>query len=136
VDAAGNGVFILNDASMLEVAADTGTAGKIQFLGPGGGTLTVDHVGLFGTNVGLANYAGPVLQNFGSVGDAIDLKDLAFAGATIDSYITHGVSTVIGVLQLHSGATLATLSLQDATLTGTSFQIASDGSGHVLLTHV
>lgn len=34
------------------------------------------------------------------------------------------------------GATLASLSFQQSSLTGAGFQLADDGSGHVLLTHV
>ncbi len=133
VDPAGSGLFILDDASLLRLAADTGTSHRIQFLGAGGATLAVDSVGLFGTNVGLGSYDGPLLQDFGGAGDAIDLRDLVFAGATIDGYTLQGG---VGLLQLHSGATLATLSFDNASLTGSGFQLANDGSGHVTLTHV
>ncbi len=121
------GLFVLTNASLLEVAADTAASTRISFLGASGDRLVVDFVGQFGTNVGLGTYAGPRLENFAAL-DTIDLKNLAFSGATIDSY-----TAATGLLQLHSGAAKATLLFDNATLGSGSFHLAADsGTGTVL----
>ena len=58
VNPASTGLFVLTNASILEVAADTGTGNKISFLGASGGKLIVDTVAQFGTNVGGTLYRG------------------------------------------------------------------------------
>ena len=63
VNPASTGLFVLTNASMLEVAADTGTGNKIGFLGASGDALVVDAVAQFGTNVGSVWYTGPKLEN-------------------------------------------------------------------------
>ncbi|MBS0643701.1 MAG: hypothetical protein JSS43_27890 [Proteobacteria bacterium] len=128
VAAASSGIFILNNAAVLEVAADTGNANRMSFIGSTS-RLIVDAVASFGTNVGQASYTGPLLQNFG-VGDAVDLKDLNFAGA-VQTY-----TAATGLMQLTSGATLATLRFDNATVSGPGvFQLSDDGTGHVRVTH-
>jgi hypothetical protein len=91
--------------------------------------LVIDAVAQLGTHVGQARYTGPLIENFGT-GGSIDLKNMGFAGATIDSY-----APVTGLLQLKNGPTLATLASQNASLGAGSFHIDDDGSGHVLVTH-
>jgi hypothetical protein len=129
VDPAGGGLFILNNNSLLEVAANTGT-GEMSFSGTSG-ELVVDHVGLFGTNVGADFYTGPLLAGFGGSHETIDLKDLGLGGLT-SNFVSFGAGA--GRLQLASGTTKATLlfhSLQG----GNTFHFADDGTGHVLVTH-
>jgi hypothetical protein len=132
VGAASTGVFNLNNGSDLEVAVDTGASNRMSFIGSSD-TLTIDSVAQFGSNVGLSTYAGPEMLNFG-VGDSIEMKGFAFAGASIDSY-----NAATGLLQLHSGAALATLMFQNSSLGAGSggidgFYISND-NGNVLLTH-
>jgi len=129
VGPASTGVFLLNNASLLEVAADTGNANRMSFIGPAGATLAVDAVASFGSNIGQPGYTGPLLQSFG-IGDQIDLKDFNFPGASITSY-----TPATGLLQLTSGGAKATLMFEDSSLGGGVFAIGNDGSGHVLLTH-
>ena len=127
VNVASNGLFILNNVSLLELAADTGASNAISFMGASGGTLVVDTVGQFGSKVGLGTYAGPKLENFATF-DVIDLKNLVFGTATIDSY-----SAATGLLQLQSGVTKATLLFDNATLGSGSFHLGPDtGTGTVL----
>jgi hypothetical protein len=127
VDPASTGVFLLNNSSVLDVAVDKGTSNKMSFIGTG--RLAVDAIAQFGNNIGTTSYTGPLLENFG-IGDAIQLKDLNFAGASIVSY-----TAASGLLQLANGATKSTLLFQDSTLGGTkAFHLGNDGGGHVLLT--
>jgi hypothetical protein len=128
VDPASTGLFTINTASLLEIAADTGAGNTMSFIG-GSGELAIDAVAQFGTHVGQASYTGPLIENFGT-GDSIDLKNMGFAGATIGSY-----APGTGLLQLKNGPTLATLEFQNASLGAGSFHIDDDGSGHVLVTH-
>ncbi len=114
---------------MLEVAADTGASNAISFLGTSDDRLVIDAVGQFGGNVGLGSYTGPKLENFATA-DAIDLKNLLFGTATIDSY-----TAATGLLQLHSGATKATLLFDNATLGSGSFHLGSDTGTGTVLTH-
>ena len=126
-------MFVLTNASLLEVAADTGGSNQIDFLGASGDKLVVDAVASFGTNVGTTSYTGPLLENFTGV-DTIDLKNLIFNSgtnvATIDSY-TSGT----GLLQLHSGTTKATLVFQNSSLGSGSFHLAADSGTGTLITH-
>ncbi len=126
VNAASTGLFVLNNLSLLEVAADVGAGNTIEFLGTG--ELTVDAVAQFGNNVGLTTYTGPLIEKFG-LGDSIDLKNLVSAGAT-DAY-----NSTTGLLQLTSGSTKATQAFQNASLGAGAFHIGSDSHGDVLLTH-
>jgi hypothetical protein len=129
INAASSGLFVLTNASLLEVAADTGGNNQISFLGTSGDKLLVDAVGSFGANVGLISYTGPTLENFGTA-NTIDLKNLLFSGATIDSY-----TASTGLLQLQSGSTKATLLFANATLGKGSFHLAADSGTGTLLTH-
>ena len=127
VNVASTGLFVLNNAALLELAADTGASNAISFLGASGDKLVVDTVGQLGSKVGLGAYTGPKLENFATI-DVIDLKDLVFGTATIDSY-----TAATGLLQLHSGATKATLLFDNATLGSGSFHLGPDtGIGTVL----
>ena len=120
---------MLTNASLLEVAADTAASSKISFLGTSGDTLVVDFVGQFGTNIGSSSYTGPKLENFGTL-DTVDLRNVVFIGATIDSYTT---AAAAGLLQLHSGTTKATLLFDNATVGTGSFHLAADsGTGTAL----
>src|SRR5262249_15724662 len=120
INPASTGLFVLTSAALLEVAADIGAGNQISFLGASGDRLVIDAAGQFGGNVGLGAYTGAKLENF-ATGDAIDLKNLVFSTATIDSY-----GTVTGLLQLHSGATKATLLFDNATLGAGSFHLGPD----------
>ena len=129
IDPSSFGLFSLTSASVLEVGGDTGADSQVSFLAADD-RLVVDAVGQFGGNVGLGSYSGPELENF-SASDAIDLKDLVFAGATINSF-----TPASGLLQLHSGATKATLFFDlDATLNSGSFKLSADSGTGTLLTH-
>ena len=137
VNPGSTGLFVLTNASLMEVKADTGVNNKISFLGASGDKLVVDAVANFGTNVGSPSYSGPLLKGFSNTVDKVDLKNLIFNSgtnvATIDSYT---VTSGIGLLQLNSGTTKATLAFNNAdiSLSG-SFHIANDGSGGTLITH-
>jgi hypothetical protein len=127
VNPASTGLFVLTNAALLEVAADTGASNQISFLGTSGDKLVIDVVGQFGGNVGLGTYTGPKLENFATA-DAVDLKNLVFATATSDGY-----TAATGLLQLHSGAAKATLLFDNATLGSGSFHLGPDsGTGSVL----
>ncbi len=128
VDAASSGVFQLNAASVLEVAADQGVVDKISLLGAS--ELIIDAAAKFGLNAGTPAYTGPLLQNFG-VGDQILLKDLAPAG------LTAVYSATTGLLQVSNGSTnVATLAFDKASLGAGTFHIGDDGHGHALLTMI
>jgi hypothetical protein len=129
VNASSTGLFLLTNASLLEVAADTGGSNQVSFLGASGDKLVVDAASLFGSNVGSTSYTGPLLENFAAV-DTIDLKNLVFSGATIDSY-TSGT----GLLRLHSGSTKATLLFQNSSLGSGSFHLSADSGTGTLITH-
>jgi hypothetical protein len=127
VSAASNGIFQLNNASVLEVLADQGTANQMQFLAPS--ELIIDQAAAFGVNVGKASYHGPLIENFGPTA-TIDLKDVALAGAVLN------YSTASGLLQItEGGAGVATLAFQTSSLGSGVFHPGDDGSGHLLLTH-
>ena len=128
VDPASSGLFAINTASLLEIAADTGTTNTMRFIGSSG-ELAIDAVAQFGTHVGQASYTGPLIENFGA-GGSIDLKNMGFAGAIIDNY-----APGTGLLQLRNGAVVATLAFQNSSLGAGSFHIDDDGSGHVLVSH-
>jgi hypothetical protein len=120
-------VFQIGNNATLEVAADTGSQSQISFLAAGG--LVIDRAASFGTNVGTPSYAGPQLQHFVS-GDTIDLKDFSFAGATLN------FDPTAGLLQLaNSSSQAASLSFQTSSLGPGTFQLASDGTSGVLITH-
>ncbi len=125
VDPTSAGIFLLNDSSVLNIAVDKGGNHGMSFIGAS--RLEVAAAGSFGTNVGLATYQGPRMFQFGA-GDSINLKDFNFAGAVIDSY-----TSATGLLQIHSGATKASLMFENASLGAGSFQMLNDGDGHVLL---
>jgi hypothetical protein len=118
------GTFLLAGGSSLGVESALGIASKIRFTA--GSDLVVDNFGLFGVNVGMSNYAGPLLEKFG--GATVDLKDFSLAGLSS--------SFSAGLLQLtNSAAQLATLKFQTASLGAGTFHFATDGSGGVLITH-
>jgi hypothetical protein len=112
---------------VLEVAADKGAADKMKFVTPS--RLIVDAVANFGSNVGGTLYTGPLIESFATL-DTIDLKNLAFGGAAIDSY-----TPATGLLQLHSGATKATLLFQNTSLGAGSFHLGPDSGTGTLITH-
>ena len=120
---------MLTNVSLLEIGADTGANNKISFLGASGDRLVVDAAAQFGTNVGLGTYTGPKLENFATL-DTVDLKNLVFSGATIDSY-----TAATGLLQLHSGSAKATLLFDNATLGSGSFHLAPDTGTGTAITH-
>ncbi len=128
VDPTSSGVFVLDAASVLEIAADQGAADTMKFLGAGAG-LIIDDAGKFGLNVGTSAYTGPLVQNFGS-GNQIVLKDLAPTG------LTPLYDATTGILQVSNGSTnVATLAFANASLGTGSFHLAGDEHGHALVTH-
>ena len=128
IDPTSSGVFLLNGGASLEVAAALGTATRFSFAT--GSKLTVDAAGSFGTGVGTSGYAGPNLQNFAS-GDTIDLLNFGNAGSSF----TYNAGS--GLLQLNNGAAQsASLDFQTSSLSGSSFQLASDGGNGTLVTRV
>lgn len=125
VDPDSTGIFQLVGASTLEVAAALGTNMKIGF--DTGSDLVVDDFGLFGTNVGAANYVGPLLKNFG--GATVDLANFNPAGLNMSL-------SKSGVLRLTDSASrIATLDFQVTSLGAGTFHFQSDGGTGVLITH-
>ncbi|MBV8449684.1 MAG: hypothetical protein JO124_17035 [Hyphomicrobiales bacterium] len=126
VNPASTGLFQLQSGASLEVAADTGTQTQINFLSSS--KLIADNASSFGTNVGTASYAGPLLENFVN-GDTIDLKSFSSSG------VTFAYNATTGVLQLSNGSSQhASLAFQAATLGSSSFQASSDGAGGTFIT--
>ena len=130
VDPSSTGVFQLMTKASLEIAAILGGGLKIQFLGSAPtNELIIDSAANFGTHVGTASYAGPLLENF-TAGDVIDLKGIASAGLGL------AYSAASGDLQITSGGNaLATLAFQNSTLSTGAFHEATDGAGGTLITH-
>ncbi len=126
IDPASSGTFELNASSVLEIAADQGTADTMSFLGPS--ELIIDDVGKFGLNVGTSAYTGPLVENFAS-GDTILLKNLLPAG------LAPLYNPATGILQITNGATsFASLAFDNATLGAGTFELAGDGLGDTVLT--
>jgi hypothetical protein len=127
VDPLSNGLFQINANSLLEIAANTGAADRMKFLGAG--KLTIDAAAQFGAHVGTTTYAGPLIESFVN-GDKIDLKDVLLTGALL-SY-----TSATGLLHItQGGAGVATLAFETSSLGAGSFHAANDGTGHLLLTH-
>ena len=103
----------------LEVASAPGTASPISFLGAS--KLIIDSAAAFGSGVGGASYAGPLLEDFVS-GDTIDIKNVSATNATS----TYNATT--GLLQIVSGSQTATLDFQNSTLGSSAFSLTSDGA--------
>ena len=109
----------------LEVASAPANASPMSFLG--NSTLIIDNAATFGTNVGSASYAGPLLESFGA-GDTVDIKNFSAGGASL----TYNSST--GLLQIANGSQTASLDFQTSTLGSGTFNLASDGGTGLLLT--
>jgi hypothetical protein len=114
----------------LEVAAMTGSSASIQFLNGANATLAIDRALAFGVAGGGTTYSGPLLRNF-HAGDAIDMKDVLFAGAGLS------FSASTGLLQVSDAALriVGTLRFATATLGSGEFHAGDDGHGFLLLTH-
>ena len=97
VDPASTGIFKLDASSVLEVLADKGSSGKIQFyrylL-----ELIVDKAANFGTNVGKTTYNGPLIQTSYRRVIQSGLKDIAASGRT------SRLHRPTGLLQINDGA--------------------------------
>ncbi len=102
----------------LEIASAPSTASPISFLGAS--KLIIDSAAAFGSGVGGASYAGPLLEDFVS-GDTIDIKNVSATNATS----TYNATT--GLLQIVSGSQTATLDFQNSTLGSSAFSLTSDG---------
>jgi hypothetical protein len=127
VDPNSTGLFELGSGSTSEFAADVGTQNQMMFLT--NSKLVIDNAASFGINVGTSSYAGPQLQDF-SAGDTIDLRNFSPSGATLN------FNSSTGLLQVTDTANqAASLSFQTSSLGSGAFQIASDGSSGVLITH-
>jgi hypothetical protein len=126
VDPASSGVFALSTGALLRIAADAGTADRMQFLGSA--ELVVENAAQFGTHIGMASYAGPLIEDFGR-GDSIDLRDIGAAGATMD------FTAATGQLQIASGTSPASLLFDTASLGAGAFHPRDDGTGHLLVTY-
>jgi len=124
IDPGSSGLFQLGSGAMLEVAAATGAASRIDFQGSTS-ELIIDNAALFGTNVGTASYAGPQLQQF-APGDTIDLKNFSSTGVTLN------YNPLTGVLQVSNSANqVASLDFQTS---GGSFAATSDGGSGIFIT--
>jgi hypothetical protein len=127
IDPGSIGVFQLDAAAMLEVAADTGSQTQINFLGSS--ELVIDRAALFGTNIGTSAYTGPQLQDF-AAGDTIDIKNFGTAGATLN------YDGSAGLLQVSNSANQqASLSFQSSSLGNGIFHDTGDGATGILITH-
>jgi hypothetical protein len=127
VDPLSNGLFQINANSLLEIAANTGAADRMKFLGAG--KLTIDAAAQFGAHVGTTTYAGPLIESFVN-GDKIDLKDVLLPVAVLN------YTSATGLLHItQGGAGVATLAFETSSLGAGSFHAANDGTGHLLLTH-
>ena len=80
IDPSSTGVFDLENAGTLEVAAALGSGAQIAFLGSA--EAIIDAAAQFGANVGQSNYAGSLFDDF-AAGDSIDLKDVASTGVSL-----------------------------------------------------
>jgi hypothetical protein len=128
---ASSGIFQLTTKGSLEIAAILGAGAKIQFLGTSqANKLIIDSAANFGTRIGTASYAGPLLESF-TAGDIIDLKGIASAGLGLAYSAASGDLQITG----SSGSPLATLAFQNSTLGAGTFHTASDGLGGTLITH-
>lgn len=103
---------------VLEVASAPSAASPINFLG--NSTLIIDSAAAFGTNVGSASYAGPLLGSFAS-GDTIDIKNFSATNAS------YSYDPTAGLLQIVNGTQTASLAFKTSTLGSGSFNLASDG---------
>jgi hypothetical protein len=131
VDPSSTGAFQLMTKASLELGAILGSALKIQFLGSGPtNELTIDNASKFGTNVGKASYAGPLLENF-VAGDVIDIRGIGSTGLGINYSAASGDLQITG----SGGAALATLAFQNSTLGAGTFHAAADPFGGALITH-
>lgn len=119
------GTFVLTGGSSMDVASALGISSKFRF--GTGSDLVVDNFSLFGENVGMTSYDGPLLEKFS--GGTVDLRDFSLAGLS-SSFSASGLLQVT-----NSAAQLATLKFQTASLGAGTFQFATDGSGGVLVTH-
>ena len=128
VDPTSTGVFKLDAGSTLEVAKAVGINSQMSFAT--GSELVIDNYNSFGQNVGMSDYAGALLTNFGGCG-TIDLK--GFSSTSIGS--SFSLSSGILQLQLTSGTQKTTLEFQNSGLGRGGFQFASDLHGGVLITH-
>ena len=95
--------------------------------------MIIDQAAAFGTIVVNAlnnpTYSGPLIQNF-VARDTIDLKDIAFSGASL-SY-----NTSSGLLQVKNGsAVVASLLFDKTTLGSGGISKAIDATGHIMITH-
>ena len=109
----------------LEVASAPANASPMSFLG--NSTLIIDNAATFGTNIGSASYAGPLLESFGA-GDTVDIKNFSAGGASL----TYNSTT--GLLQITNGSQTASLDFQTSTLGNGTFNLTSDGGTGLLLT--
>jgi hypothetical protein len=131
VDPSSSGVFQLMTKGSLELGAILGSALKIQFRGSGPtNKLTIDNASKFGTNVGSASYAGPLLENF-TAGDVIDVRSIGSTGLSLNYSAASGDLQITGA----SGAALGTLAFQNSTLGSGTFHAAADPFGGTLITH-
>ena len=119
----------LSSGATLEVGAATGSGNTITLTT--GATLKIDHVAQFGTGQGSAGYAGDTIAGFGG-GDFIDLADLSFATATLQSY-----NAATGVAQFTDGMDVADLTFAAGTsaLPG-AFALHMDATGGTLVESV
>ena len=129
IDPASTGLFQLAGGASLEVASALGSTARISFASS---VLVVDDFSQFGTAVGMAGYAGPQLQSFGT-GSSVDLHGFGFDPSGPSTVYT----PLTGVLQLaNGGGQHASLDFQNASLGGSQFSLASDGSSGTLVTRV
>jgi hypothetical protein len=126
VDPASTGIFRL-DGKAMEVAAALGINTRFDFLGAS--QLTVDNVASFGSNIGTANYNGPLLEDFGA-DDKIDLKTFGQSGLALN------FSSTTGILQIsNSTSQVADLKFETASLGAGAFHAASNAASGIFVTY-
>ncbi|MFL5253105.1 MAG: hypothetical protein ACJ8AI_09455 [Rhodopila sp.] len=107
-------------AGTTHQVVDRGTPGSV-LIGSRGGYDTFRNTA--------AGLQGDVIRHF-TANDAIDIKDMAFAGATLHTVpLRHGVEATV-----ESDATKTTFDIMGGRMSG-GFHLASDGTGGTLLLH-
>jgi len=127
VDPASTGLFQIDSGATLEIASMLGGNTQMQFLSSS--KLVIDDAGSFGTSVGGASFAGPLLQGF-SAGNVIDVKNFGLTGAALN------YNGATGILQVTNGASqTANLHFQASSIGSGAFQVAADSTNGIAITH-
>jgi hypothetical protein len=125
----GTGGIQVSANGTLELGSATGDGNTITLAT--GSTLKLDQAATFGTGQGTAAYAGDTIAGFG-LGEFIDLADVNFSTATLQSY-----DAATGVAQIGDGTHTADLTFAAGTsgLPG-ALSLHADGNGGTLVESV